>query len=335
MEASVMDELLPIVVTYEDREDALAGVEILARSLHTHSPDLTFHIYTPHVHLARRLCDLPNAKIIARHDLIGQGWNIKPTVLLATLENHESALWLDSDIVVSANIIPKIQSIQPDALLISQDFKMVDTFGGRLRADAYGLAFGQLVRFGVNSGTVMVSRFHVALLNRWAELLGQDDYQAQQKRPRHQRELAFFGDQDALWAALASQQSADLMIEYFETGKDMVLHSGANGYSVGDRLRSLMRPPPLFTHMLGAYKPWSFPNSGLSKDAYFHLVCYELSPYFEAARVYADKIPEASFLKRRTRFAKILNGLFFGNIALRGLPLAIVAQLAEKAKNRR
>src|SRR5258708_1919819 len=78
--------------------------------------------------------------------------------------------------------------------------------------------------------------------------------------------------------------------------------------------------------MLGRYKPWSFedvPFVTHNLTDYLNMVCYELSPFFEAAQPFASNLHWPAWLRRRTLPARILNLVFGGNVALRGLPLAI------------
>jgi hypothetical protein len=117
----------------------------------------------------------------------------------------------------------------------------------------------------------------------------------------------------------------------------MIQHSGANGYHVIDRLLSLRGNGPAFVHMLGRYKPWSFetiPSIRRNSTDYLHMVCFELSPFFEAAQPYSNELGSPEWLRRRTRLARVLNFIFGGNIALRGLPLALASWIAAAAGRR-
>src|ERR1700737_3366792 len=113
---------MPIVVTYEDRTSAIPGVELLARSLNLYSPSLELHVYSPLDTIADRLSDLPRLKFIKTTDLIGRGWNAKPTILLRALMGSEWALWLDTDVVIVGDIASLIGRFEPDVLVVGQEF---------------------------------------------------------------------------------------------------------------------------------------------------------------------------------------------------------------------
>jgi hypothetical protein len=320
-----------VVVTYEDRSSAIPGIELLARSLQRHSPEIELHIYSPLDGLPQRLADVRNATLVQTTDLLGQGWNVKPSVLLRALVGHERVLWLDTDIIVTSDIQFLIRRFDKDATVVGQEFRGLSGNGGPLRAQAYGLAPARSLPYSVNSGSLIVSREHRSLLQAWSRLLSSRRYQAAQSRPIAERPAAFVGDQDALWALLSSRGFADVNVDFFRVGSDMIQHSGANGYHVIDRLLSLCGNVPAFVHMLGRYKPWTFeevPSIRRNSTDYLHMICFELSPFFEAAQHYSTELGYPEWLRRRTTPAKILNFIFCGNIALRGFPLALASWIA-------
>ncbi len=317
---------LPIVVVYEDRPIAIPGVEILARSLNRYSSTLDVHVYSPLDVVAERLSNLPRVKFIKTTDLVGRGWNAKPAVLLRALTTSERVLWLDSDVVVMGDIGSLIGRFENDVLVVGQEFRGFAREGGHIRAKGFGLTPLRVLPYAVNSGSIVASRCHRSLLDEWSALLSDERYQAAQSQPAAERPVAFVGDQDALWALLTSKNCADVQVDYFRTRSDMIQHCGANGYHVLDRLARPVGIGPVFVHMLGRYKPWSFedvPFVTHNLTDYLNMVCYELSPFFEAAQPFASNLHWPAWLRRRTLPARILNLVFGGNVALRGLPLAI------------
>lgn len=322
---------LPIAVTYEDRGSAIPGVEILARSLNRHSPGLGLHVYSPLEQIAERLVDLPRVKFIKTTDLIGRGWNTKPTILLRALAAAERALWLDTDLVITGDLGSLTGRFKKSAFVVGQEFRGSAGSGGRIRAQGYDLVPRRFLQYHVNSGSIIADRSHRPLLAQWSELLLDKRYQLAQSRPVAERPTAFVGDQDALWALLTSQEFAHVPVDYFRIGMDMIQHCGANGYHVLDRLNRPFGKRPSFVHMLGRYKPWSFeciPSIRKRPVDYLNMVCFELSPFFEAARPFALELGSPRWLTRRTLPAKILNAVFGGNVALRGMPLALIAWAA-------
>ena len=323
-----MSFAMPPVVVYEDRPAAFAGVELLARSLAKHAPDTAFIIYSPTPEPAVRLAELPMVQWRETLDLGGRGWSVKPTILLRTLKDHETALWLDTDIIVAGDLEHLLRRFPREVLVVGQEFHVNGLHGGRKRAEAHGLHAVRSLPYHVNSGSIRASRRHQPLLEAWSALLASENYQAAQRLPLSIRPATHLGDQDLLWALLISSDFSDIPVDYLRTGIDMLQHCGANGYHLRDRFAVLGGARPAFVHMLGHFKPWSFvevPSIVRKPSDYLNLVCYELGPFFTAARPYAKALDSPPWLRRRTWAAILLNVVFFGNTALQGMPLAVGA----------
>jgi len=321
----------PVVVAYEDRSSAIPGVELLARSLQRHSPGLNLYVYSPLDVLAELLADFTNVTFVKTVDLVNCGWNAKPVILLRALTEYESVFWLDTDVIITGDIGSFVARFDKDAVVVGQEFRGMSDNGGHIRARAYGLVPARSLPRSVNSGSIVISRKHRDLIKAWSALLSDGRYQAAQSQPVRERPAAFVGDQDALWALLASKDYANIKVDYFRVGTDMIQHCGANGYHVIDRLARPFGSGPVFVHMLGRYKPWSFgkiPSARGNPTDYLHMVCFELSPFFEAAQPFSSDLGSPEWLRRRTLPAKLLNLFFGGNVALRGLPLAIISWAA-------
>ena len=272
----------PVVVTYEDRPEAFVGVELLARSLARHSPELDFVLYAPSEEIVARLADLPRVQWRRTEDLVGRGWNAKPSILLRAIEEFEQVLWLDTDIVVIGDLRALLARFDPASLVVGQEFHVEGTHGGRSRAEAYGLTAARVLPFHVTSGSFRATRLHRPLIEAWSRLLTAPAYEAAQRLPVAERPTAFTGDQDALWATLVSDAFADLQVDCIRTGRQAIVHTGANGYHVRDRLQVLFGAKPAFVHMGGRYKPWSFAERPPRlSSAWLHLLSFELSPFFE------------------------------------------------------
>lgn len=330
--------LPPVVVTYEDRISALPGVEILARSLHRHSPELPVLVYSPFAETAERLADLPNVSWVPTEDLIGRGWNAKPIIMLRALETHEQALWLDTDIAICGDLRPQLARVAPDALVVAQAWRRNKPIASELRVRGFGLAMGRPIALGVCSGSMRAGRRHIALLERWLALTETDDYRAAQTMAWRDRPIAFGGDQDALWALLASSEFADVSLDHFRIGRDMILDMGANGYHVLERLGHLIKHEVTILHMGGRLKAWSFErHADWRRDpaGYFRQLCYELSPFFKEAGLIAEQLGNPAWLRRRCLPARLLNALALGNPALSGLPPALIVWLASSLNIRR
>lgn len=182
---------------------------------------------------------------------------------------------------------------------------------------------------------MIFGRAHRPLLEAWQGLLASEPYQKALAIPREERPAAFYGDQDVLWALLVSEGFADLSVDAFRTGRDLILHCAANGYSLADRLKVLAGARPALVHMLGPYKPWSFdvpPEPRRQPGAYLHYLSYEVSPFLSAASPYADELGDPAWLRLRSLPARLLNALALNNPALAGLPFAAASTAARSLK---
>ncbi|WP_156460618.1 hypothetical protein [Sphingomonas sp. Leaf339] len=322
----------PVVVcTYEDRESALPGLALLARSIANHAPHLRLLCFSSLAGAKALSDELPGMELRPVEDLGVSGWSVKPTVLLHALEESDSALWLDTDVVVSGGLGKLLDALPAGAVVVGEEYRYRQLGGCSARARAWGLTVSRELDCMTNSGSVRVTKAHRPLLERWQALLADPRFVAAQQMPIATRPTHLLGDQDVLAALLVSTEFADLPVHYIRNGPEMVQHCGANGYHVIDRLRMIFRRPA-FVHMLGRYKPWSFdvpPDPLRSKADYLHFVCFELSPFHAAAQPYAAALGNPTWLQRRSRLARVLNAMALGNVALRGLPLALAAWAAE------
>jgi len=324
-----------LIVTYEDRTSAVQGVEVLARSLLVHSPQMKIKVYSPLESLRDLAVTLPNLEFIYTDKLIGRGWNVKPTVLMWALEdNVKSVIWLDTDIVISGDIGNLCKKVKIGSIAVGQEFSSKSHIGGKIRAEGWNLKIGRLIPYHVNSGSVQVDISHKGLIAHWNRLLDSAEYQSYQHTPGP-RPPAFTGDQDALWALLVSEDFSTVPVHYFKVGSDMLIHCGARGFQIKDRMRNIIYSRPTFVHMLGKYKPWSFntiPSKSTDPNAYRHAVCFELSPFHKACEVISQSMNHPDWMLRRTKTAKFWNAFFIGNVALRGLPMALISALASFKK---
>lgn len=323
-----------IFVTYEDRLEAFEGLPLLLYSINKESPNSKFLVFTPLENLRSKI-NLDSVFIKKTEDLKERGWNVKPEILLRSLEEYDRAVWLDTDILVTGDISVFIDKFDKNTFVVGQDFRMNGLVGGELRARAFSLSPVRNLDYAVNSGVIIATKRHLSLLQSWKKVLNDPEYVDMQKKSVSQRNIFKFGDQDALWAVLVSDFAYDIEVEFFRTGIDQILHCGANGFHVLDRVKLIFREKPKFIHMLGPFKPWSFNsynNSKIKNKMYFHQVCFELSPYFEFASLYRKDIGNPEWLSRRTRLARFFNFMFLGNWALQGLPIAAIAWLTESLR---
>jgi hypothetical protein len=322
---------MTLVCTYEDRPSAMPGLELLARSLLDHAPDLTLLCFSPCEEAVALAARLPNLDVRGLDTIAARGWSVKPEVLLRALDEADQALWLDTDVIVIGDLSGLLVALPEDAVTVGEEYHDPQPGGCANRARAWGLNVRRELHWMVNSGSVRVTQAHRPLLEKWRALLTDARFAEAQRLPVANRPTHLVGDQDVL-AALLVSDFADLPVHYIRNGTDMLQHCGANGYHVMDRIKAIKGAQPAFVHMLGRYKPWSFatvPDLRQARAEYFNLVCFELSPFHAAAAPYAGELGNPAWLRRRTWPARILNVLAGGNVALRGMPLALAAWGAE------
>jgi hypothetical protein len=326
-----------IICVYEDRLDHLTGVKLTALSLARHCPNLPFIIFCPQppASFCRWIEDLPNAKLVADHNLAGRGWNVKPTILLRCLEEgYPEVVWIDSDIIVNRDFRQRLSHVCDDTLVVTQDVYWGQHQGTTYRTIAWGLKPGRTLPTTVNTGVVRVTPRHTELLKAWQTMLNHPSYLHAQRLPSHARPLHMLGDQEVFTALLDSVEFAHVPVEMLERGTDIAQCSRPAGYTPTERLRSLGQGLPAFLHSMG-YKPWGKPQSPVEVwnseepllrrlHQYYNYVHMELSPYTSIAREYREELgEEANWMNVNSVPAKLFAALFAGHPTLQGLPLAL------------
>ena len=316
-----------IYTTYEDRSAAMVGIEILARSLQNHDPFSRLVVWSP---LDRQdVTGLSEDDVDWRFtpDLAGSGWNVKPTILLRSLQEAERVMWIDSDIVVVGSLARAI-ALPVDHLVVGQEFKSSGAPGSEARVAGWGWVLERTMPIHVNSGVVVASRAHEPLLHAWEALLKSDDYQtAQRVFPVTARPTHLLGDQDVLWALLCAEY-ASVPVSYLRNGTDIIQDSGANGYHFLDRLISWRGEGAMFVHALGRNKPWQFVERPVQQAAgigYMAWTIHELSAYFMAAGAYSYVLGNPVWLCRRNKLARSIKLVTPKNLAAPGILLAFAA----------
>lgn len=325
------------VVTYEDRPNASIGVELLALSLLRHAPELSLEVHSPLEEVGKRLADLPNVYWVLTDDLIGQGWNTKPTVILRALEKSERVFWLDTDVIISGPLKPLLARIPPGTVAVGTEYPDPKGFGSRARAMGQGLTAARSLPHSVNSGTLSLDRSHRTLLRFWRDAVNQDAYLEAQNCPAQTREIAFGGDQDVLWAALVSEQFVAIPVHHFRLGHELILQEGANRFHVRDRLIVLRGARPSLVHMLGQYKPWDFLCDDKKPQTfreYMHRMIFETSPYFFEAVKYTDYMESLKTRDGETFTARAIKFVVPNSPALQGFIFALIAWGLSKLQTR-
>ena len=327
-----------IAVMFEDRPTALTGVKLAVLSLARHSPALHVLIWAPGV--GRPFLEWARGQLNVtvrdhRDGLAGEGWSVKPSVLLNAFdEGHDQVLWLDSDVILTGDVQGRLASAGPEAVVAAEEYFWGDHQGTAYRTTGLGLRPARTFPAAINTGLLRVSRQHVPLLRHWSRILAGPEYvaaQAQWDRPIH-----FFSDQEVLSGLLGSAGYADIPVVQLRRGAEIAQCFGASGFTVRERLRC-GHSLPLAVHAMGR-KPWDRrkrqANGAVARLRHAaERVHLDLTPYVAVARAYRDQLgEEAAWLEPGTRAGTVITRLLPGCPALWELPLTGLGSLGRKTR---
>ena len=287
-------------VTYENRREDFPSLQLLVLSFAKHMPKARFHIPCGGLHNASIswLADQKSVVLDEEFTPSGEGWSIKPSILLHYLDRlGERVTWIDSDIIAQCNPRRLFNAQTKHEVILCSEVPALDQ-GSLVRTQGHGLKVGRLLPYSVNSSIVSVTEHHKLLLQRWMVLLQQEDYLVNQRdhkfkdRPPHHR-----SDQDVLTALLGSSEFQNVPIKLVRTWTDIV-HSlfRSPHYPLGKRLATLHRGEPPLLHAQN-YKVWRHVGatkqltSGGKMDPHWQYSTYRL-----AAKRYSDDLAPASRL---------------------------------------
>jgi hypothetical protein len=326
-----------IVVVFEDRPQALAGAKLATLSLTRHCPEADVLAWVPGAPESFQTWarTVPGLRVRTHRRWVeGNGWNVKPSVLLRLLqEKNEQVVWVDSDIIVTGDLLARLRELPADALIAAQEYFWGHHQGTDLRTTGLGLQTGRVFPATVNSCVLRVLPEHESLLRRWSAILAGPDYTAVQGCPARRRPVHYWGDQDVLAGLLGAKDFADLPVVQLRRGADIAQCFGPSGYTVRERILAGRRLP-LVLHAMGE-KPWTLrsrPRSGFR--GYLTRAHLELTPYTRAAREYRDLLGENTvWMVPTTAVGKVMvsSGLPLG---LQELPLAVVDSAQRRFRRR-
>ena len=325
-----------VVVVYEDRPANLVGVKLAVLSLGRHAPEMDVLVNVPGApaSFVRWTDAQPNAKL-DRTSTDQTGWNVKASLLAHQLDlGRPWVVWLDSDVIVTGDLVARLRREPPDALVATEDMWSGRQQGVPSRTLAWGLQPGRVPRATVNTALVRVTPQHRVLLEVWASMLASDRYRDAQDRPLDQRPLHLWGDQEVLTALVASAGWRHVDVRLLRRGVDIAQCYDAGSFSPRERLRlGYRRGLPLLVHAMGA-KPWAELGTTSGVDARLARWHNELGPYSWVAASYRDQLGEpAPWTEPSSRMGTGLSRLTRDDPVLRELPLSIVA--ATRALNQR
>jgi hypothetical protein len=214
---------------------------------------------------------------------------------------------------------------------------MAQNQGSAQRTENWGLPMGRVLPTTVNSGIVRATTAHRPLLAAWDRLLAHPLYLQAQAQAWYTRPPHMLGDQDVLTALLGSAHFSDVPLQLLRRGRDIAQCFGPAGFTVGERLASLAHGAPALIHAMGP-KPWA-PAKGTGGGlaarigTTYRRMDAELSPYARAAAELQDRLgAPARWTSPSTPLARAMAALAGRHIALQGLPLAAIDQIARRLK---
>jgi hypothetical protein len=327
------------VVMFEDRESCLTGLKLAILSLFGRCQNRpSIEIWVPDVPVEFIEWIAKHSPSVVLHttleDIKSRGWNVKPAVLLKALgAGHGQVLWVDSDILLTGDLLARLNVIPVDVLVATEDY-----FWGHHQGAAASRA-RELGRHGVrsfpapiNSGLVRVSQGHQPLLRAWNDVLASEQYITAQTRPPHERPACFWGDQDVLTGLLEADAFADVAVHQLRRGIEIAQCHGAAGFTPWERIR-WRRDLPLVVHAMGE-KPWSddVPELAIFESVRRRLH-RELGVYSHAARYYARALDEDCFwMWPTTMVGRAMQQLLPHSPAWREMPLAVIESLAQRVR---
>src|SRR3954453_22572248 len=112
------------ICIYEDRATDMVAVKLLVASRRRNSPGFEIEVTIPQPSDAIRswFAARPAVRLRSDHDSKRSGYNVKAAVLAKALEETDSALWIDSDIIVTGDLRPVFAAAGPDTLAVSEEW---------------------------------------------------------------------------------------------------------------------------------------------------------------------------------------------------------------------
>jgi hypothetical protein len=250
-------------------------------------------------------------------------------------EGFDEVIWIDSDIVVKEDIGRIFVDFRRDTIAVSEHTLGAPERDDRdgFRARSWGLPVGRVLPAAVSSGVLRVTKEHYHLMERWWELLKSEVYQNFQKKEWRHRPFHMLGDQDVLTALLTSEEFAQVPIYLLRRGQHIIQFDGVWGYTTAERMRNLLGDGPGFIHS-GAGKPWSDQwIEPPSLREYIKKVYLDLSPYTLSVLEFRRELDcDTEWMEPHYVLSRILRMLGMGKLALSGLPMAVILDVARIPK---
>ena len=317
-----------LVCLYEDRREQLPGLKLAILSLSRYNSAWPIRLRFPGASSEFRswLERFPNLSLIDEKIAGAGSYNVKPSVLLDGLRNSDECLWLDTDVIVNASL-GLVQDDSPETVTVAQD-PWEYASGSTHRCRSWGLEPGRDLSGPLNTAVLRVSSRHGELLSAWRDILADEDYLREQRKPAKERNQHLLGDQDALSALLASTRFQSIPVHLLRHSREILQHHGAGAYGLKHRWQNLRADLPPLIHAMGTVKPWKAPDHpnfvSQSRD-YYERIYLELSPYVHVARQYQASLEEETgWMDVQTIAGKLDSWIALGHPCLKGALQATV-----------
>lgn len=304
-------------LTFEDREQDLPALMLLAVSLQRTAPGSRLHL--PARDLGPKALDWmgrqPN--VVLHRDLWAEDtfWNIKPYLLEQMLARGIKRItWLDADLMLTADPSGFFKGLSDDTILVAQEGFRSRFAGTGGRTLSIGRAIARELGYTVNSCVVSVTARHQPLLARWKSFLRSDLYQSADKR-------FIVGDQDVLGGLLGSDEFAQVPVAALKTGRDIAHDMLPGDFGAFQRIATLRHGEPRFVHAQGR-KTWRYAVGSADANA----LQSQLSLHRHWAKTHRDDLPsdQSAWITSDGALARVLLGLFPKSPSLRGLPIGVI-----------
>ncbi|WP_096786691.1 hypothetical protein [Rhodobacter sp. CZR27] len=304
-------------LTFEDREQDLPALMLLAVSLHRTCPKARLHL--PARDLGTRAQDWlgrqPN--VVLHRDLWAEDtfWNIKPYLIEQLLARGIKRItWLDADLILTADPSIYFRDLTEDTILIAQEGFRSRFTGTGGRTIAIGRAIARELGYTVNSCVVGVTARHLPLLDRWKSLLRSNVYQVADRQ-------FIVGDQDILGGLLGSAEFGQVPVKALRTGRDIAHDMLPGDFGFFQRIATLRHGEPRFVHAQGR-KTWRYARNSVEARSLYS----QLSLHRQWAKCHRADLPadHTAWIIEDGALARAMLRLLPRNPSLRGLPIGLI-----------
>lgn len=301
-----------IACAYDTRPEAEPGLRLLVASVNKNCSSLRLRVYFDHASDALRdmIANNMNVELHSTPRSFPRGVDVKPSILIQLLrEGYKDVLWIDTDVIVTANVVRALDNIEEGALVLTEEGDTrgyLDQDGARSRL--WGYSVGRNFPFVLNTAVIRVGPEHTDLLQAWRDCLNSELYRNAQRLPWHQRPVELMSDQDVLHALLCSEEYSSVTVHILRRGRSIIQEIGRRPASLRCWFTALVHGLPPFVHSQKRPKPWDIrATRGQGIMSYLSQVQDDLSAYKTLSRCYADVLnPEDPWFSPKTSAGKAI-----------------------------